>query len=247
MTQGFFITGTDTGVGKTLIAGGLAALYRQLGLRIGVMKPVESGCKRLKDGLHPRDALFLKKMASSPDRIEQIAPYRLEHALTPRIAAEMEGIQIDLQEVGRIYQQLACTYDLMLVEGAGGLLSPLSRDASSVDLARLLDIPLIVVARNSLGTINHTLLTVEHARRSGLALAGIIINNGSADADLSAETNPGLIEDLSGIPLLGVIPYLSMSERDEAAPLAQVMAEHVDRERLEAGRRASWQAGRLES
>jgi dethiobiotin synthetase len=229
MTKGFFIAGTDTGVGKTVIAAGLAGLYRQLGMRVGVMKPIESGCKRLEEGLYPQDALFLKKMSSSPDVLDQIVPYRLELPVTPSVAAKMEGIEIDLEKVKHIYQQLERTYDLMLVEGVGGLLAPLYKRLTSVDLIRLLGIPMIVVARNTLGTINHTLLTVEHARQRGLTLVGIIINNSDADPDVSSETNPEVIRQLSGVPLLGVIPYLPPPRRDDASLLAEVMGEHVDR------------------
>jgi len=232
MTKGFFIAGTDTGVGKTVIAAGLASLYRRLGMRVGVMKPIESGCKRLEDGLSPQDALFLKKISASPDGLDQIVPYRLEHPVTPSVAAEMEGIEIDLNEVKRIYQQLERNYDLMLVEGVGGLLAPLSKRLTSVDLVRLLGIPMIVVARNTLGTINHTLLTVEHARQCGLTLVGIIVNNCDPDPDISSETNPGVIKQLSGLPLVGVIPYLPPSRRDDTALLAEVMGEHVNRDFL---------------
>ena len=230
MTKGFFITGTDTGVGKTVIAAGLASFYRQLGMRVGVMKPIESGCKRLEDGLYPQDALFLKKISASPDGLDQIVPYRLEHPVTPSVAAEMEGIEIDLNEVKRIYQQLERNYDLMLVEGVGGLLAPLYKRLTSVDLVRLLGIPLIVVARNTLGTINHTLLTVEHARQCGLTLVGIIINNCDPDPDVSSETNPGVIKQLSGLPLVGVIPYLPPPRRGDTALLAEVVGEQVDLE-----------------
>ncbi len=239
MTKGFFIAGTDTGVGKTVIAAGLASFYRQLGMRVGVMKPIESGCKRLKDGLYPQDALFLKKMSASSDELDQIVPYRLELPVTPSVAAEMEGIEIDLEKVKRIYQQLECNYDLMLVEGVGGLLAPLYKRLTSVDLVRLLGIPMIVVARNRLGTINHTLLTVEHARQCGLTLVGVIINNCDPDPDVSSETNPGVIKQLSGLPLVGVIPYLPPSKRDDTALLAEVMGEQVDRNLL----RACMQAG----
>jgi len=230
MTKGFFIAGTDTGVGKTVVTAGLASLYRQLGMRVGVMKPIESGCKRLEDGLHPQDALFLKKMSSSPDALDLIVPYRLEAPLTPSVAAEMEGIRIDLEAVKRIYQQLEGTYDLMLVEGVGGIAAPLYKRLTSVELVRLLGIPVIVVACNTLGTINHTVLTVEHGRQRGLTLAGIIINNCDADPDVSSETNPEVIKQLSGLPLLGLIPYLPSSTREDASLLAEVMAEHMDSE-----------------
>ena len=230
MGRGLFIAGTDTGVGKTFIAGGLASLYLKRGVHVGVMKPVESGCERLSNGLHPHDALFLKEMSLSTDDLDRIVPYRLEHPLTPSVAAELEGVVIDLDAIKEVYQQLASQHDLMLVEGAGGLLAPLYKNSTSVDLIRLLDIPLIVVARNSLGTINHTLLTVEHARHSGLTVMGIILNCCSPDPDISAETNHQVIRQLSGLPLLGEVPFCHHPERSDR--LAALIDEHVDSDLL---------------
>ncbi len=237
MSQGVFITGTDTGVGKTLIAGALAACYRKGGVRAGVMKPVESGCRRLEDGLHPDDALFLKKMAASADALDDIVPYRLEQPLTPSVAAALAGVTIDLEVINRSYRRIAGRNDIVLVEGAGGLLAPIFQRLTAVDLIRLLRTPLIIVARNALGTINHTLLTVEHARRSGLDVLGIIVNQCSPSPDLSAETNPGIIERLSGLPLLGVLPYLPASVREDPSLLAEVVSREVRMELLGFGKR----------
>jgi dethiobiotin synthetase len=230
--QGIFITGTDTGVGKTLIAGGLAACCRRGGARIGVMKPVESGCRRTEQGLQPDDALFLKKMAASADALDDIVPYRLEQPLTPSVAAALSGSVIDLQVINSAYRRLAVQNDLVLVEGAGGLLAPITGHATGVDLIKLLQIPIIVVARNALGTINHTLLTVEHARRSGLTVLGIILNQSTPVPDLSAETNPGIIAELSGLPLLGVIPYIPPPVREDPPQLADIIGREMRMELL---------------
>lgn len=237
MAQGIFITGTDTGAGKTLIAGGLAALYRRSGKRVGVMKPVESGCSRLKEGLQPDDALFLKKMAASADALDDIVPYRLEQPLTPSVAAALSGVTIDFDVIKQAYRRIAGSSDLVLVEGAGGLLAPLFGHRTGVDLIRLLQIPIIIVSRNALGTINHTLLTVEHARRSGLAVLGIILNHCSPSPDLSAETNPGIIKQLSGLPLLGVLPYLPPDVRDDPSLLADMIGREVRMELAGSGQR----------
>jgi dethiobiotin synthetase len=238
VTQGIFITGTDTGVGKTLIAGGLAACSRSGGSRVGVMKPVESGCRRTEQGLQPDDALFLKKMAASADDLEDIVPYRLEQPLTPSVAAALSGVAIDFEVIKEAYRRIAGKNDLVLVEGAGGLLAPITGHLTGVDLIRLLQIPVIVVARNALGTINHTLLTVEHARRSGLTVLGIILNHGSPTPDLSAETNPGIIAELSGLPLLGVMPYLPSPVREEPSLLAAIIGREVRPDLL-----GLWQTG----
>lgn len=232
MGKGIFITGTDTGVGKTFIAGGLARVWFKAGKRVGVMKPIESGCVRSGKGLQPQDALFLKEMSSSTDDLDVITPYRLEHLLAPSIAAELEGVEIDPQKIERIYRQLERTHDLMLVEGAGGLLVPLYKTFTSADLIKLLGIPMVVVARNGLGTINHTLLTVEHARSNGLTVLGVIINNLSDGPDPSKENNPQIIKELSGLPLLGVIPYLTLPQRENTSLVAETVNEHIDTDRL---------------
>ena len=228
MGKGLFIAGTDTGVGKTFITGGLASSFHQRGVRVGVMKPVESGCERLANGLHPQDGIFLQKMSSSTDDLERIVPYRLEHPLTPSVAAELEGVLIDLEAIYNIYQQGEGQYDLMLVEGVGGLLAPLYKRSTSVDLIRLLDIPLIVIGRNALGTINHTLLTVEHARRSGLTVLGVILNCCSPDPDVSAETNHQIIKELSGVPFLGEVPFRSYPAETDRLALAALIEKNLD-------------------
>ena len=232
MGKGIFITGTDTAVGKTLIAGAMAGVWAKSGKRIGVMKPVESGCVRSDNGLQPQDALFLKEMSSSTDDLDLISPYRFEQPLAPRRAAELEGIEIDLKKIERIYRQLEYTHDLMLVEGAGGLLAPVYKTFTVADLIKLLDIPLVVVAKNSLGTINHTLLTVEYARSNGLTVLGIIINNLISSPDSSSETNPQIIKELSGFPLLGVVPRLPLPERKDPLLVAKLIGEHVDTDLL---------------
>ena len=228
MGNGLFIAGTDTGVGKTFIAGGLASFFNQRGLRVGVMKPVESGCERLANGLHPQDGFFLQQMSSSTDDLDKIVPYRLEHPLTPSVAAELEDVVIDLEAIQNIYQQCEAQYNLMLVEGVGGLLSPLYKSTTGVDLIRLLNIPLIVVARNALGTINHTLLTVEHARQSGLTVFGVILNCCRPHPDVSVETNHQVIRELSGVPFLGEVPFFSHPAGTDREALAALIEKHVD-------------------
>ncbi len=232
MAKGIFITGTDTEVGKTFIAGGLARMWLKMGKRVGVMKPIESGCIRSDGVLQPLDALFLKEMASSTDDLNLIVPYCLEHPLAPSIAAELESIEIDLENIKSIYQQLERKYDVVLVEGAGGLLSPLYKTFTNVDLIKLLGIPVIVVARNALGTINHTLLTVECARNNGLTILGVIINNLSPDGDRSTNDNPRVIKKLSGQPLLGTIPFLPVPHRDDMELIAEMIVEHVNMDEL---------------
>jgi len=213
LRKGIFITGTDTGVGKTFISGALASALRGRGMNIGVMKPIESGCKRLQGSLVPADALFLKELSGSNDDIDLINPYRLEHPLAPGTAAEMEGVKIDLKKIEEAYDRMGKNHDLMLVEGAGGLLVPLGDALLIADLIKSLRIPALVIARSSLGTINHTLLTLRSAEASGIEVLGVIINHVTPHVGLAEETCAGSIKKFTSIPILGVFPFVEDTQK----------------------------------
>jgi dethiobiotin synthetase len=204
MNRGFFITGTDTGVGKTYVACGLAAALRRAGADIGVMKPAESGCAVRKGALVPADALALLRASGAGDPLDLVNPFRFREPLAPAVAAERSGTAISVPRLLRAFHRLAELHDLMIVEGAGGILVPLTERLTSLDLAGRLGLPVLVVARPGLGTINHTLLTVMALRSRNLAVAGIVINDRSGRLRGAAErTSPAVIERLSGIPVIG--------------------------------------------
>ena len=208
MGKGYFITGTDTGVGKTLVAGGLAALYRSRGLNVGVMKPVATGCKRVNNTLVSDDAVFLKFLAEVEDEYELINPISLEQPLAPTVAARLSNKKIDLEKVRTAYDTLCERHEYMIVEGIGGLLVPIDEYYFVVDMAEEMELPLIVVCRPTLGTINHTLLTVSYAHQHGLDVKGIIINESAENCDpIVKDTNTDEIKRLTGLPILGIIPF----------------------------------------
>jgi len=203
-----FITGTDTGVGKTIVAAGLAAILSEAGLDVGVMKPVETGCSLNADGtLFPADGEFLRQMSGTHDPLSLIAPYRFKEPLAPGVAAELEGKNISIQDVVNKFKQISRNHNHVLIEGAGGLLVPLSRNFLMVDLIKRLGLPVLIVARASLGTINHTLLTVRAAQAAKISVAGLIVNNVSPESGLASRTNPGMIARLTKIPVWGILPY----------------------------------------
>jgi dethiobiotin synthetase len=213
MGTGIFITGTDTGVGKTLVTGGLAALLRESGIDVGVMKPVESGCRRENNGLVPEDALFLREMSGCRDELELINPYALEHPLAPALAAELEGVDIQMEVIREAYLTLASRHELVLVEGAGGMLVPVTAHYFMTDLARELGgLPLLVVARAFLGTINHTLLTLYYARREGIDVLGIVMNHTSPQSGLAESLNREALQRWGEAPFLGSLPFLPSTE-----------------------------------
>jgi dethiobiotin synthetase len=220
MNKGIFITGTDTGIGKTYVAAGIAAALRRRDIDVGVMKPAETGCVRQSGRMVPRDALRLMKAAGVRDKLDLVNPYRFQKPLAPSVAAALEGKKIKLDLIIKSYQVLSARHDFMIVEGAGGIMVPLSGHATYLDLVKALDIPVVVVARPGLGTINHTLLTVSTLRARKLNVAGIVINHtNSRKAGLSERTSPATIENMSGVKIIGIIPYKS--------DLFQIIVDHL--------------------
>lgn len=220
-----FITGTDTGVGKTVVAGAIAAALRARGVDVGVMKPLESGCQRRNGRWLPTDALFLRRLAGSGDPLDLVCPYRFAAPLAPALAAEEEGVQPRLEVILEAFEALSRRHQAMLVEGAGGLLAPALSLAAGppqgagpstgsgqglfmADLARALGARLLIVARNRLGTINHTLLTLHYARTADLAVAGVVLNSAEPVDEPSMHSNAQAIERWGQVRLLGSLPYL---------------------------------------
>jgi dethiobiotin synthetase len=219
---GLFITGTDTGVGKTIVAAALICALKARGLDVGVMKPAESGChKNEKGSLVPEDALFLKAVAESTDSLQIINPYALEEPLAPALAAELAGVDIRIETIIAAYHTLAASHDIVIVEGAGGLLAPLAKEVRMLDLACTLKLPVLVVAKNVLGAINHTDLTVRVAQAAGVQIAGIVLNNPSPDAHLAARTNVASLQRWVTAQYLGEMPYLPTIDYDALRQVAE--------------------------
>lgn len=173
--RGLFVTGTDTGVGKTWISAALAQLLSERKLIVRPRKPVESGCRREGDRLVPEDARTLQAAARSDEPLERICPYSFEPALSPERAA-LAGTSLTLDEVRTACLQGVAENDFLLVEGAGGFYSPLASRVLNADLAAALSLPVLLVTTDRLGCIGHTLMAVEAINRRGLTLAGVVLN-----------------------------------------------------------------------
>lgn len=209
MAKGFFITATDTGVGKTVVAAALIRLLRREGLSVCGMKPLETGCRREGDELLPADGAFLREASGVSEPLQSLTPYRFAEPLAPWVAAERAGTEIDLKKIGEGFRELSNRYDALVVEGIGGIRVPIKRDYFVSDLALDLGLPVVVVAPAYLGTINHTLLTLDLAKSVGLELAGVIVNHPFPSKNTLAEqTNLSAIEELSQVPVIGEMPHL---------------------------------------
>jgi len=202
MEKGVFVTGSDTGVGKTVIAGAIAAAIKAHGLDVGVMKPVASGAKEIAGKLVSEDAVYLKKIIDSTDDDDLVNPIRLKPPIAPTMAALKSGVPIDIDKIWKAYEELTRKHEFVVVEGVGGLMVPVDDTLFVADLVCKMDLPLVIVSRDYLGTINHTLLTVEYARSRNLRIKGIIINMLKSGDDFVRE-----IEKYSSVPILGTIPF----------------------------------------
>ena len=179
---------------------------------MGVMKPVATGCKRVNNRLVSDDAVFLKLSAEAEDEYELINPVSLEQPLAPTVAARLSNTKIDTDKINTAFDTLCERHEYMIVEGIGGLLVPIDEYYFVVDMAEEMELPVIVVCRPTLGTINHTLLTVSYARQHGLDVKGIVINESTENCDtIVKDTNTDEIKRLTGLPILGTILFIKNS------------------------------------
>jgi dethiobiotin synthetase len=213
---GVFVTGTDTGVGKTVVACALARALRARGVDVGVLKPAETGVGP--EG--PLDARALRAAARVDDPLEDVCPEARALPAAPSVAGEAEGRPIELGRIRAAYARLRARHEVMVVEGAGGLLVPLSGDFAMADLALELGLPLLVVARGALGTVNHTLLTLEVAAARGLRVAGVVVSHGGAALAPADELNLGRLRQILGPRLLAELPALADPGAADVADLA---------------------------
>jgi len=200
-TRGVFVTGTDTGVGKTLVSTHLLRLLRGRGIDVGAMKPVETGV----GAAGPLDAIALREAAGRVDPLEDVCPVQLALPAAPNVSAEAESTALGLAPIREAFSRLRARHDWLLVEGAGGLLVPILADCSMADLAGELGLPVLLVARARLGTINHTLLSLAEIERRGLELAGVVISHADGPLSDADDANLTHLRRTLGSSLLGEI------------------------------------------
>lgn len=225
--RGLFVTGTDTGVGKTVVSCALARALRARGHDVGVMKPVETGV----EASGPADALALRSAAGVEDPLEWICPERFALPAAPNVAAAAEGREVKLDAVRTAFARLAATHEVCLVEGAGGFLVPIRNGYAMADLARELGLPVLVVARAALGTINHTRLTLEAIEARALPLAGVVISHAGGPLSPADARNLEALKTELGARLVGEIPPLPAGGIPDAG--------HLQVDRIEAALRGT--------
>jgi dethiobiotin synthetase len=217
--RGIFVTGTDTGVGKTVVAVALLRLAERRGLRPIPFKPSETGCDP-----HPADARALWLAARPPVAESDVCLYPLRLPAAPAQAAAAEGVHIDLQRIIDRASALAAKGGFLIVEGAGGLLVPYAAGVTCAEIAACLELPLLIVARTALGTVNHTALTLREAARASLAVAGVILNRTNEAIGPHESGNPELITELTGQRPLGTLTWLTPERARDPDAAADALA-----------------------
>ncbi|MGH8757217.1 MAG: dethiobiotin synthase [Burkholderiales bacterium] len=204
--HGFFVTGTDTGVGKTLVACALLSAFTRQGRSVVGMKPVTAGCEQTPEGLRNGDVEQLIAASTIKAPRHMVNPYALKPPIAPHIAAQQAGIEIKPAVIKAVFEQLKKTAEVVVVEGVGGFKVPLNNRQDSADLAGLLGLPVILVVGMRLGCLNHTLLTADAIERCGLKLAGWVAN--CIDPHMAArQENLRALEERLGRPPLGVFAF----------------------------------------
>jgi len=220
-----FITGTDTDAGKTVVTAGLAASLKSCGYCVGVFKPIQTGSYKVNNELVSPDLEFTKTIDSG---ILTHASYNFKEPVAPSLAADLEGVEINIDKIIEDYKILEKKCDFVIVEGAGGLLTPIKGRFLMRNLAIILDLPLLIVAKPDLGTINHTLLTIEAAKTKNIKILGIIISNYPLDTDdIAIKNAPKLIEKISGEKILGILPKIENLSKNPAV-LKDVFLKHIN-------------------
>ncbi|MBI5759626.1 MAG: dethiobiotin synthase [Planctomycetales bacterium] len=211
--DGLFVIGTDTGVGKTFVSIAIVRRLRELGVRVGVYKPAASGAEQTSAGPIWTDVRDLSAAVNDQFPHDRVCPQHFVAPVAPPVAARLEGRQVDESLLIDGLRWWGGQVDVLIIEGVGGLLSPLSDRISVADFAGRAGFPLLIVGRLGLGTINHTLLSVEAVLRRGLPVAGVVLNQAiPGEPDLAAATNPDELARRLPVPLLGVIPHTSTAD-----------------------------------
>ena len=209
MNHGIFITGTDTGVGKTLVTAALALHLKKRGLAVGVMKPIETGV--LPARAAQSDTARLRSIIESEETLGAICPYSFALPVAPLAAAQDEERTINLDTIKKVYRLLSFRYDHMVVEGVGGVHVPVTRSDNVLDLIKQLRLPVVIVGRSALGGINHALLTIEALRRKHISIVALVLNRThsvrSALSRIQERTTLEILRKQAGVPVLGPLPY----------------------------------------
>lgn len=205
--KAYFITGTDTGVGKTSITAGLAGSMRKLGVNVGVMKPIASGIPK-KTGFKSSDVDIIVEASQTKDSEDLINPVFLPIPTSPYDATKLLSLSIDMSLILTAFTKLLSIHDILLVEGIGGIMTPIAKNFFVADMIKAMGIETVIVTRASLGTLNHTMMTYQSCKDYGIKVKGLVINNFDEKGTASEKNAPVTLHEITGLNILGVVPFI---------------------------------------
>jgi dethiobiotin synthetase len=205
--KAYFITGTDSGVGKTSITAGLAGSMRKIGIDVGVMKPIATGYPQ-KLGFKSVDVAKLVEATSIKDPEDLINPVFLPLPTSPYDATKLLGISVDMPLIFEQFKKLLSMHEILLIEGIGGIMTPITKNFFVIDIIKGMGIETIIVTRATIGTLNHTIMTCKMCKDYGIKIRGLVINNFDEKGTPAEKNAPATLYELTNVPILGTIPFI---------------------------------------
>lgn len=227
--KAYFITGTDTGVGKTVITAGLAGSLKKLGVNVGVMKPIATGITQ-KTGFKSLDVGIIVEASRTKDSEDLINPVFLPIPTSPYDATKLLSLPVDMPLILTTFRKLLSIHDVLLVEGIGGIMTPITKNFFVVDMIKAMDIETIIVTRATLGTLNHTMMTYQLCKDFGIKVKGLIINNFDEKGSAAEKNAPITLHEITGLDILGVVPFIK--DYNKIDTMIEMVGKKVDVESL---------------
>jgi len=223
--KSFFVTGTDTGVGKTVITAALAVCLRKRGIDVGVMKPIASGIPQ-KTGFKSSDVRLLCEAAGITDSEEIINPIFLPIPTSPYDATKILNLPVDMPLIFEKFQNLIKTHEMLLVEGIGGIMTPITKNFFVADMIKAMALDTIIVTRSTLGTLNHTIMTLRMCKDYEIPAKGLIVNYFDEKGGPAEKNAPSTLYELTGIPILGIIPFVKDYQKLDT--MVEIIEKNID-------------------
>jgi dethiobiotin synthetase len=223
--KAYFITGTDTGVGKTVITAGLAGSMRKLGVNVGVMKPIATGIQQ-KTGFKSLDVAILADASRTKDPEDLINPVFLPIPTSPYDATKLLSLPVDMPLILTKFTKLLSTHDVLLVEGIGGVMTPITKNFFVADMIKAMGIETIIVTRATLGTLNHTMMTYKMCKDYDIKVKGLVINNFDEKGTTAEKNAPVTLHEITGLDILGVVPFIK--NYDKIDTMIEAVGKKID-------------------
>jgi len=223
--KSYFVTGTDTGVGKTAITAGIAGSLHKLGINVGIMKPIATGYPQ-KAGYKSSDVTILAEAAGIKDPEELINPVFLPIPTSPYDATKLLSVPIEMPSILTKFKKLLSLHDVMLIEGIGGVMTPITKNFFVADMIKAMAIETIIVTRATLGTLNHTVMTCKTCKDYDIKVKGLVINNFDEKGSPAEKSAPTTLYELTGINIIGIIPFIK--DLNQIDKLIEIVSKKID-------------------